>query len=94
MARQSLPSASQQFPCRVGRVLGSPCRDTVHVRLQFGERNGALKWMPMAAKGSLVGFAVDGVASYRLRTVKGGTSLGHVLDLLGESVHEVRQRQG
>jgi hypothetical protein len=48
----------------------------------------------MAAMGSLVSLAVDAVASYRLRTVKCGTSLGHVLNLLGESVHWVGQRQG
>jgi hypothetical protein len=74
--------------------LGSPCRDAVHVGLQLRQRDGFLKGVPMAAKGSLVGFAVDAITSYRLRTVTGGTSLGHVLDWLGESVHGCRQRQG
>jgi hypothetical protein len=31
-----------------------------------------------------VSFAKDAVTSYRLRTVKGGTSLGHVLNQFGE----------
>jgi hypothetical protein len=38
----------------------------------------------MAAKGSLVSFAIDAVTSYRLRAVKGGTTLGHVLNQFGE----------